>query len=175
MSLHSLELDGHVITEKLKQSSNGSESGIGINIKNITVDELNISLFLVNDDDDTTDNNNNGNEMTKSGTRMNNSGATTSGGSGVRLVAKVELNGVHVKVQIERTSDPSPNSNGGGGGVSSTKNNAETIEAEATSTSSTKGFIQSYIQAALNSLKLSLDIHNLSIQLLSAPLPLPLL
>jgi hypothetical protein len=179
VTLHSLELDGQFITDKLRQSAaggttattsddddnddnssvNGTNGTNGFCIKSVQVNELNISLFLVynNDDNDKVDEN--GNAI---GTNENYSGSTGGGGIGARLVAKVELNGVHVEVEI----DPSHDNNNGSSESSSAAAAAGAAKSDATALSA-RGFIQSYVQAALDSLKLSLDINDLNIKISS--------
>lgn len=175
VTLKALELDGQVITDKLNDAicsggSTKSDITYQICIKTILVEELNISLFMIQDENDDNDSNENGDGNMEMKNTSNGYSFT-----GARLVAEIKLNGVQIKVEIE------PSKNSEMDSITSSSENNEKDEEVAeptpstttaattitTATSSAKGYIQSYIQAALDSLKLSLSIHNLSIELSS--------
>jgi len=159
LSLSNIELDGEVITKKINSSlSSGSgddqsecntENNDGKNticIKRIVVKTFNISLAFAY----------NSNENDDSNADCDNGDTNSSGRA--RLVTKINLDGVEVEIE------PATHGNDLEEAVkqlSSSSSDKERNE-EATSKS---GMVQSYIQAALDSLQLSIDIQNISIRL----------
>ena len=176
VTLQALELDSQVINDKLYDIIGDTDKPFTIAINKVFVQELKISLFLVYDDDDDDDDDDGDNNNTKNRLENNDSQATRTKDSsyyGAKLVAKIDLDGVQINVEIDPSSHRA---------TAATKfdeaqshdtdkdNNISTMAATATTmstvqdaTPSTKGYLQSYVQAALDSLKLSLDINNVSV------------
>ncbi len=181
----SLELDGQVLTDKLKDSllnhddnNKNNSQKYEIRIQTVFIQELSISLFLEYEDDD--DDEYGYDPYAYTGIS---GGGGYSSNNGAKLVAKVELNGVNVQLEIEAFeksdvdglmntdesigTDVSETATTATATTNHTKDDSDATMATATAMPISKGFLQSYVQAALDSLKLTLDIQDLSIQISS--------
>ena len=169
-NLHSIELDGDLLTEKLNNTilfpGEGGDTSKSnshyIRIRSATIKELNISLSLEYDNHDELNND------------QNDAGKGYSNSLGAKLIAKVELNGVDIHIEIEpldtnNNIETISSSKMTRDDMHKSRNMSDNSTTPSTTTTpmtmSTKGLLQSYVQSALDSLKLNLDVNNLTIQL----------
>jgi len=172
LELLDIDLDGPGLASKLN---------INVQVHRAHVRKLCVSLSMVNDSQDhDNDNHYHNHNHNHNHNHYHNADATNTTnqntpGTGARLVATVHLDGLNLQIGPSPSSDTGTTPTHGHTPTNESSQDDTTNHVPTTTTTTTttttsraKGAIQSYVQAALDSLKLSISITNLCITMSSS-------